>query len=343
MTSRIVITAVIGSMCRQSAGKALLLGWLLLMAVSVSGQTERSFLLPPDSLSKPRFWAATGTTAAIYTATVIGLNEIWYDQFERTGFHFFNDWGEWANMDKMGHLYTAYFESQWIYSVARWTGMSENAATWTGAGMGVLLQGTIEVLDAYSAEWGFSVPDFAFNVLGAGSFLVQQKAWGEQRILWKVSSTPGSYPPTEIQSLNSEQTTTLRRRANDLFGSGYLERFIKDYNAQTVWASINPASFMPEDARFPKWLNVAVGYGADNMYGGFENAWMEDGAEFEITDPALDRYRQYYLSLDIDFSRIPSRSPFVRTLLGMLNVFKFPAPAIEFNRPDGVRLHALHF
>src|SRR3712207_8632374 len=37
----------------------------------------------------------------------------------------------------------------------------------------------------------------------------------------------------------------LNMRANDLYGSSFAERMIKDYNGQTYWLSANLKSFMP--------------------------------------------------------------------------------------------------
>lgn len=240
-------------------------------------------------------------------------------------------------MDKTGHLYTAYFESLWSYKIARWTGMREESSIWTGAALGFVFQTTVEVLDGYSSEWGFSLSDAGCNMLGIAAFVAQQKAWGEQRITFKVSSTPITYPDLGVIATDGNGTTTLESRTDDLFGSHYAERFLKDYNAQTTWLSVNVAAFMNPETRWPKWLNVAVGYGAENMYGGFSNSWTDDdGAEYVLSDDAFPRYSQYYLSPDIDFTKIPSRSPFVRTLLGMLNVFKMPGPVLEYNRVDGL-------
>jgi hypothetical protein len=293
-------------------------------------------LIPADTLHKGRFWTATAATATLYTGTAIALNEAWYKQFPRSSFHFFDDLGEWRDMDKMGHLYTAYFESVWGYRVARWTGMNDNAAIWTGVGMGLLFQGTVEVLDGFSEEWGFSVADLGFDLLGTGAFFVQQKTWKDQRIIFKVSSTPIDHPDEIITSTDGLAMTTLKSRSRSLFGSSYPERFLKDYNAQTAWVSVNIHAFLRPESRFPKWLNLAFGYGAENLYGGFENAWDDGPHRFEVSAQKYPRYSQFYLAPDIDFSKIPSRSPVVRTLLGMLNVFKMPGPVLEYDRVNGV-------
>ena len=88
---------------------------------------------------------------------------------------------------------------------------------------------------------------------------------------------------------------------------------------------------------------VALGYGAANMYGGFDNSWTTGQAEF-FADPDLyPRYRQFYLSPDIDLSRLPVRSRLLRTLLGTLNFIKIPAPALELNTRGKLRLHALYW
>ena len=159
----------------------------------------------------------------------------------------------------------------------------------------------------------------------------------------KFSSTPVDHPDYPVTSTDGESVMTLQQRADDLFGTGYFELLLKDYNAQTIWASVNIHSFLKEESRFPKWLNVAVGYGAYNMYGGYSNRWEKDGADFVLSEDDYPRYSQYFLTLDADLTRIPSKSPFVRTLLGMLNVIKLPFPAVEFNKVDGVKFHALKF
>jgi hypothetical protein len=76
-----------------------------------------SFWEYPDTLHKGRFWTAAGVGVAAYTGTLLTLNNLWYDQYPRTSFHLFNDAKEWQQMDKAGHVFTAYFESEWLYQV----------------------------------------------------------------------------------------------------------------------------------------------------------------------------------------------------------------------------------
>jgi len=304
--------------------------------------TRLSFFQPADTFHPTRFWVTVGGGAAIYSAASLGLYHAWYKGYELTGFHTFDDWGEWRHMDKAGHLFTAHMESSLAFKGALWTGMDRKAAAWTGAGVGMLLQTTIEVMDGFSAKWGFSWSDMAFNTLGSGLFLGQELAWQEQRIVMKTSYTEPRYPTAPILSVDGNHSTTLLARARELYGVSYPERFIKGYNGLTIWASVNPASFFPKErnpAFLPRWLNVAGGYGAGNLFGGFENRWEVDGVEFRLDDQLYPRYSRYYLSLDVDFTRIRTRSPVLKTLFSVVNWLKVPAPALEYNSLGRVRFH----
>lgn len=160
----------------------------------------------------------------------------------------------------------------------------------------------------------------------------------------KVSSTFRSYPDEIVTGTNGTNIS-LSERAKDLYGKNIFQTFLKDYNAQTIWLSVNIKSFLKEDNRFPKWLNIATGYGAENMYGGFRNEWDEDdpAEHFEIAHNLYPRYRQVYLAPDIDLSKIKVKSRFLQTLLSMANIFKIPSPAIEFNLGRSVKWKWIYY
>lgn len=312
--------------------------FLLNISPSIEGQT--SLLVPADSLNKKRFNLALIGSSTLYTGFSIGLYNTWYKQYPQSGFHLFNDMGEWSNIDKAGHTYTSYFQGVLCYKGAKWTGLEDDDAILVGAICGSLFQTTIEMMDAFSEEWGFSIGDIAANTLGISTFILQQKYWGEQKINFKVSSWPKSYSTEALFSSDGLQQTSFQERANELFGTGYFESFLKDYNAQIIWASFNINSLMRQENNVPGWLNVAVGYGAENMLGGFENSWESDGTSFTVKDELFPRYTQYYLGLDIDFTRIKTKSPFLKTVFSILNIFKLPLPAVEYNSLGNFKLHA---
>lgn len=317
---------------------------LIFVAFSSFSQERLAFLEVPDSLHQGRFWTCLAAGTTIYTGLSIGLYDAWYSDFELVGFHTFDDTGEWEDMDKVGHLFSAYTAANISFNGALWTGMDRKAATWTAVGVGTVIQSTIEIMDAFSAKWGFSWADIGYNTLGVGLFAGQEFLWHEQRILMKVSSSFGGYPDAPILSVDGNSTSSLRTRAGDLYGMGLGERFLKDYNQQTIWLSANIASFSPDPpAWLPKWLNIAVGYGANNMFGGFENTWMEDDATFILDESQYPRYKQFYLSFDVDLDRIKTKSRFVKSLLHVLNWIKIPSPALEITSQGNLYFHPLHY
>jgi len=288
-------------------------------------------ILQPSPVYHPQraYMVAAVNTAAV-AGTGIWLYNSWYKQYKSTRFHFFDDLSEWLQVDKMGHSYTAYIISRYNTDLWRWAGMSRRKSIWMGGISGAAYQTFIEVFDGFSSGWGWSWGDFAANITGSGLFVGQEFAWGEQRISFKFSFHRKDYG-----------SAFLNNRADDIFGRSLNQRALKDYNGQTYWLSANLHSFMPA-SRFPAWLNIALGYGAENMFGAREDSW-KDAAGHPVTLPGnLDRYRQFYLAPDIDLTRIKTRSRLLRTTFNLLNCVKFPTPSIEFSR-NKFRWNWMHF
>lgn len=272
-------------------------------------------LADSSSIKSKRLLIVSVANAAFFTGSFIALDRAWYDDFEKTKFHFFNDNPEWNQIDKAGHIWSTYHISRASSELWKWTGMNHTQSAIAGAASGMIYQGIIEFQDAYSAAWGFSWGDVAANVAGAGMFLAQDIGWNEQRLQIKLGYHPYTYP------------AELKDRRNDLFGKSTAERILKDYNAQSYWISANLSSFFP-DKGIPKWLNVAAGYAAEGMYGGRTNYWIdEEGRAYDYRD--VRRLRNFYLGPDIDLTRIPVKSKLVRSIFFVLSAVKIPAPALE--------------
>jgi len=193
-------------------------------------------------------------------------------------------------------------------------------------------------MDAFSTEWGFSISDMGANVSGIGLFALQQKYWGEQRIMFKISSVPKAYDDFSVVGSNGT-SMTLQDRADHLFGSSFAEKYLKDYNSQTYWASINVNSFLPQNNKWPNWLNIAFGYGAANMFGGFENEWEREGEKFILSEEKYPRVHQYYLGFDLDLTKIKTKNHFLKGLFSIFNIFKAPSPALELNSRGEISFH----
>ena len=321
---------------RYNVVKFLFAATLLCGCVNVSFAQSRvsKFLTPSDSLNKPRLYLVTGSWAAIYGTALVGLNYAWYQQYERVPFHTFNDWPEWNQMDKAGHVWTAYMETRWTAQALTWSGVKPEVADIAAAGTGLLFQTTLEMLDAGSAKWGFSWSDMGANVAGTALHFTQEKLWNEQRVSVKFS-----FHPVDYNKQLSNYDEALRERVNNLYGANSIEKALKDYNGQTYWLSVNMNSFAQSFK--PKWLNIAVGYGANNMLGGVQNKWLTNGEPHDYT--YVKRKRELYLSPDIDFTKIPINSPTVKTIFELLNVVKFPAPALMLNDRGKLKFYPVYF
>lgn len=312
--------------------------WLF-AAQAQEGPAGSGFWQPADSLDRKRLFMAGGAGLLCYGAATTTLHYAWYREHERSRFHTFNDWGHWAHMDKWGHLFANYTYSYLTYGAARWTGMERGPALATAAGVSMLLQTTVELMDGFSAGWGYSWPDMAFNLAGTALFAGQEWLWHEQRIRVKVSNHFPTYDSRPIFARNSTASSSAAQRARELYGRSLPERLLKDYNGTTIWFSANPASFRRSKRPLLPWLNLAVGLGAGNLYGARSNHWVSPGGAQYSLQASHPRYRQFYLSLDVDLSRIPTRSGFLRFLLGTLNWIKVPAPALEYNTRGQWRFH----
>lgn len=310
---------------------SLLFSAQIVLSQEITVQNAEKADTATSKINKKRLNWSLVLLGSTYTASSFALYDTWYKDYPLTSFHTFDDLKEWRGVDKAGHIFSGYFQSHLAYKGWKWTGMTENQAILAGAATGFLAQSTIEVMDGFSEEWGFSFADFGANLIGIGSFMVQQKRWGEQRFLLKTSSTPINY-----QERYGHQA--YQDRADELFGRGYLTKYLKDYNAQTVWISANIKSFFP-NSHIPKWLNLAVGYGADNMFGGYHN---QINGPIDLIDGPR-RYSQFFLSLDTDLSKIETQSPFIRTLLDFLNILKAPFSTIEINTLGEVKFHLIRF
>ena len=74
--------------------------------------------------------------------------------------------------------------------------------------------------------------------------------------------------------------------------------------------------------------------------------WFLDGKDengnINFSRPDIQRYRQWYLSPDIDLTKIKTKKKLVKYALFVLNSLKFPAPGIEYSR-NKFRFHWISF
>ncbi len=297
--------------------------FIFIIWIAFGSQSLNAQIMPPDSvLHKNRLYTVAAIEGSLWLGSIVGLNYIWYSDFDRQKWHAFNDNSEWLQVDKVGHATTSYYLGKIGYDMLRYSGVSHNKSVWFGGGVGFLYLTSIEMLDAYSQNWGFSWGDMAANAIGSGMYMSQAALWKEQRISMRYSF----------------HTTEFAQYRPNVLGESFIEQALKDYNGQTYWLSANIYSFMPKESRFPKWLNIAVGYGAEGMLGGFSNPSDVNG----VLVPQFDRYRQFYISPDIDWTRIPTKSKFLKSFFNVISFLKFPMPAVEFSK-NGPKFYPIYY
>lgn len=291
---------------------------VLLFCNSLYSQSSiNQFLKPSDSLDISRRNAVVISESLLASATLLGLNQLWYADYPRSSFKTINDSEEWLQMDKLGHVYSSYQLGKLGASTLNWAGVGEKDQLIYGATVGLGFLTAVELMDGFSEEWGFSWTDMAANVAGAGIYAGQELLWKEQRIVLKYSF----------------HSTKFAKQRPDKLGDGFSEEFLKDYNGQTYWLSANINSFLKTEG-IPNWLNIAFGYGADGMLTGDAN---------DSSFLNQNRTRQYYFSLDIDLTRIKTNSHLLKTIFDVFNVIKVPFPTLELNSKGRVKMHYIYF
>lgn len=301
--------------------RSALIGLFIALGAFLFGQEQQDhFFEASDTLHRPRRNTVIVGESALALTSLLGLHQLWYKDFEQSKFHTVNDFDQWQQLDKAGHVFSSYQMGRMSAGLLNWSGVSKKDQLLYGATAGFAYLGVVEIFDGYSEEWGFSWSDIAANALGTGLYVSQELLWQEQRVLMKYS-----FHQTEFASRNPDQ-----------LGNGFFEEVVKDYNGQTYWLSFNLRSFFKK-SKIPKWLNLAVGYGAEGMLTPSSNS-------FELSEfNSHERYRQFYLSFDIDLSKIDTKSRFLQSMIDVFNMIKVPFPTLEFNGKNGIRGHYIYF
>ncbi|TGD83371.1 DUF2279 domain-containing protein [Hymenobacter wooponensis] len=288
-----------------------------LASLSQEGSTASVLSSSDTSRLSRRLPVVAGGLALGYTGTIYLLGQAWYTG-ERTKFHWFNDLPEWKQLDKAGHFWGAFHESRAAVDMLRWAGMPDRKAIWYGGFVGFLLQSPIELLDGRDPEYGASATDLAANFLGSVGLIGQQLAWNEVRLMPKYSF----------------HTTRYAKLRPNVLGKSLGEQYLKDYNGHTYWLCADVGAWLPATSRWPRWLQPALGYGAQQMVYNDRDANAALG---------LSAYRQFYLSLDVDLRQIPTNSKLLRRVFYVASIFHLPAPALEWNSRRGFVAHGLYY
>ena len=275
-----------------------------------------------NEINRKILTSAIITESSIYVAGMSYLQFVWYKDHERVPFHYYNDSKGYLQIDKCGHAFSAYGESYVAYKWLRKAGVNRNKALLYGGTMGIIMQAPIEVFDGLYEGWGFSWSDILANTAGSALLIGQELLFHEQVARFKISYSQSD----------------MLKQAYGYLGDTALEGLFYDYNGHSFWLSMNANKLFLRDV-LPSWLNIAVGYSANGMLGEFENKTFYRGHRL----PTYDRTRQYLLSLDIDWEKIPTHSKFLKSIFFGLNFIKIPFPALEINSQGKFNEYWLYF
>ena len=302
-----------------------LIVWAILSSICIlplkSNAQEEFAKTDSSSTSRKALYKAIAFESAYYATAMFVMQKTWYRDHKIVPFHFYNDNKGYLQVDKFGHAYGAYVESYIGYHALMSSRVSKTNALIYGGTLGLILQTPIEIMDGIHEGWGFSWGDMAANALGTGLFVGQQLFFDEQIVRYKFSYSESVYS----------------QKANGYLGKTATERLLKDYNGHTYWFSF-PVNKLVGNNKIPRWLNIAAGYGANGMYGEYDNISSYNG--FII--PAATRYRQYLLSLDIDWTKLNTRSNFLKIVFQGLNFIKLPFPTLEYNSMGKFRAYWIY-
>jgi len=294
-----------------------MLGWAWTQCSFAQAIDSSAVRTQKPVLREWQVWTGIGSATA---ATWIGLNQLWYADYPKTAFHWTNDNAEWLQMDKLGHGFSAYHLSRGLSYAFEAAGNGKRQALWKACASSWAYMAGIEVMDGFSAQWGASAGDLLANTSGCALLISQEYLWKAQRIIPKFSYHPTPYP-------------ALRP---NLLGQNSLESLIKDYNGQTYWLSANIKAFAPQ-LPVPEWLNVAVGYGGRGMI------MAQNNLVNDVFFPDPQFTRNYYLSLDVDLSRIHTQHRWLKWLLEAVNTLKIPAPTLSWSEHGKPSVQLFYF
>lgn len=280
---------------------------LVFLFHSINGYSQDLFL-HADTLNNKRFIGVTSSVSLAWIGSMTALSQIWYKDIPKSKFHTFDDSRNWLQMDKVGHFHFAYKINHLTSQSFIWSGLDRRKSAWIGAGVSLGYQATFEIFDGMTKEWGFSWSDIAANTLGSGAYLAQQLIWEEERIIPKFSSFPSSFAQVRPTIL----------------GNTFTESIFKDYNGQTYWLSFNPSMFL-KNSRIPKWASISIGYSVNAKLVGDESSYLDP-----ITGINYHEQREFLLSLDIDFSQLPIKRPWLKMIVKQFNQLKIPFPALIY-------------
>jgi hypothetical protein len=251
-----------------------------------------------DTTSVPRILVAS-TVPALSLGAALYQN---YVTFVKNGsdvpFHLYDSPYS-LHADKFGHALFSDFSADIIRTSYVLAGLTPKRAAWIGASVSLLTEFIVEFEDGFKATegpngeeyFGFSFGDIAADLTGASLPLLKTYFPEVRRFDLKMSLWP-----------------------SHAYRAGYYDNIFHDYESQVHWGSFEVHDLI--GGGWPKWLNVAVGYGIENT-----------------SKPAraqnLPRSGQIYLALDLNPRGLGLEGTAWETVAQVLSHIRINSPALQ--------------
>lgn len=269
---------------------------LILLLHGAYGQEVTDSLSKAPSIEKS-FNRKLLVAPAIITNTV-GMVYLEYKWWWKGNYHpftyqyegFLNNYS--FGVDKIGHFYISHLYYHALYNTMKWAGYGDKSSMIVGTAIPAAYALSVELGDGFSS-YNFSPDDLASNLIGIGYGVLQTKVPFFKNFEIKWSYYPSSW------ALYKDPKISLT----------------DDYDGHVYWLSCNVHKLLPMRVKnyWPRFLNLAVGYGVKNEVPG-------------VNSPEA---RKFTFGIDYNFSALPLKGSTWKLTQSILDLFHFPAPGIR--------------
>lgn len=232
-----------------------------------------------------------GGFAVAEGAAIVARGGDWWPE-PAGAFHFDARESPSNQQDRLLHAAVGYQTAQLGRLAWRWACVSEPAAAWLGAALGVAVGLPKEIGDGLQPNKGFDVPDMLYTA--AGSIL---------------PALHQSVPTTRPFQLKVQYGPSDEYRSRM---PGGLPQIENDYAGQRYYLAIDPGLLPNGAGPWPDWLGVAVGHSVD--------AWA--------SVPPSD---EWFVTLDVNARGFPIRAQWWRTVASLIDQIHVPMPGLKIH------------
>ncbi len=240
---------------------------------------------------------ATAIAGTVFVGTAADFYYSWWANASKPFSFYTEHWlaGGHRGIDKIGHLFGTNVVFNSVRNTLLWGGYDRKTALWVSAGMAMFSAVEIEVGDGFS-PYGFDYQDLLWGMAGISYGMLQSEIPPLRNFNWKFSyfTNKGFKTPAA---------------------------FIEDYDAMTIWCSVNVHNLLPGAVRkyWPEFINLAVGMG--------------------VTDN--ETRREFIMGIDINLEGFHTGSEDLLFAQKTLNLLRVPAPALVWT--EGKKPYAKGF